>query len=121
MSENDLALLMRRLCMNCRLVAPPSDFQLKILEKYGFDVSGQELFKGEGCVQCNNSGYEGRSAIFEVMPMWDKIQQMIHQSRSSVSLAAYAKKRGLFSLPEQGFKRAIEGTTDLDEWIRVVA
>lgn len=112
--------LMRKVCMNCRLVVPPSDFHLKILEKYGFDVSGQELFRGEGCGQCNNSGYEGRSAIFEVMPMWDKIQQMIHKSSSSVSLAAYTKKLGFHSLPEQGFKGVIEGTTDLDEWIRVV-
>ncbi len=113
--------LMRKVCPNCKVEASPNDFQLKLLKGYGFDISGQQLFRGEGCEQCNYTGYKGRVAIYEVMPLWDEIQELILKGDSSFAIKEKAEDLGLVTLQEQGFNKVIEGMTALDEWMRAVA
>ncbi len=112
--------LMRVICERCKVEASPNDLQLKLLESLGLDISGHQLFRGEGCEECNNTGYKGRIAIYEVMELWDEIQELISKGESSLAMKEKAKDLGLVPLQEKGFKKAIEGITDLDEWMRVV-
>ena len=112
--------LMREICPSCKVEASPNDLQLKLLKGYGFDISGHQLFRGEGCEECNNTGYKGRFAIYEVMPMSEEIQELILKGKSSSAIREKAKTLGLVTLQDEGFKKAIEGTTDLAEWMRVV-
>jgi type IV pilus assembly protein PilB len=113
--------LMRKICPSCKVEASANDLQLKMLEGYGFDISDHKFFKGEGCEECNDTGYKGRVAVYEVMPLWQEIQELILQGKSSVAIQEKAEDLGLVALPEQGFNKVIEGVTSLDEWMRVVA
>ena len=113
--------LMRKVCERCKVEASPNDLQLKLLENYGFDISGHQLFKGEGCEECHNTGYKGRVAVYEAMPLWEEIQELILKGESSSAINEQAKKLGLVTLQEQGFNKVTEGMTAIDEWMRVVA
>lgn len=113
--------LMRKICPSCKVEASPNDLQLKLLKGYGFDISGHQLFRGEGCEECNDTGYKGRVAVYEVMPLWQEIQELILQGKSSVAIREKAEDLGLVTLQEQGFNKVIEGVTSLDEWMKAVA
>jgi len=113
--------LMRKICPSCKVEASANDLQLKMLEGYGFDISDHKFFKGEGCEECKDTGYKGRVAVYEVMPLWQEVQELILQGKSSVAIREKAEDLGLVSLPEQGFSKVIEGVTSLDEWMRAVA
>jgi type IV pilus assembly protein PilB len=113
--------LMRKVCDQCKAEASPTDLQKRVLENHAFNISGRQFFKGEGCDECNNTGYRGRVAIYEVMPMWEKLQELILKGTSSIEMAKSAQGLGLITLKEQGFQKTMEGITDLDEWMRVVA
>ena len=111
---------MRKICPSCKVEASPNDLQLKLLESYGLDTSSHQLFRGEGCEECNNTGYKGRIAIYEAMPMWEEIQELILKRKSSLAIKEKAEDLGLVSLQEQGFNKVIQGITAIDEWMRVV-
>jgi len=113
--------LMRKLCPNCKVETSPTDLQLRAIASHRLDISGHQLFKGEGCEQCNDTGYKGRVAVYEVMPLWQEIQELVLQGKSSAAIKQKAEDLGLVSLPEQGFNKVIEGVTSLDEWMRAVA
>jgi len=113
--------LMRKICENCKVHDSPSDLQKGLLKNYGFTPSDHQLFRGEGCDECNNTGYKGRIAIYEVMPMWDEIQELILRKGASSQMKQKAKELGFVTLQEQGLKKVTEGITDLNEWMRVVA
>jgi type IV pilus assembly protein PilB len=76
---------------------------------------------GEGCEECNNTGYNGRIAIYEAMPMLDKIQELILKGKSARAIKDKTEELGLVSLQDQGLSKVIKGITTLDEWMRVVA
>ncbi len=113
--------LMRKICSACKAKTSADDLHLKILNSHGFDISGHHLFKGEGCEQCNDTGYKGRVAVYEVMPLWQEIQELVLQGKSSGAIRRKAEDLGLVSMAEQGFNKVIEGVTALDEWMRTVA
>jgi type IV pilus assembly protein PilB len=113
--------LMRKICPNCKMETSPNDLQLDLLKDHGFDISSHELFRGEGCEECNNTGYKGRIAIYEVMPLWEEIQELIFKGKSSSKIRDKAKTLGLVTLQEQAFNKVTEGITSIDEWMRVVA
>jgi len=113
--------LMRKICPSCKVEAPATDLHLKMLEASGFDISAHQLFRGEGCEECNDTGYKGRVAVYEVMPLCQEIQEVILRGQSSVALREKAEDLGLVALPVQGLNKVIEGVTSLDEWMRAVA
>ena len=113
--------LMRKICPNCKTEAAPNDLQLKVLKDYGFDISGHQLFRAEGCEECNDTGYKGRIAIYEVMPLWEQIQELISKGKSSSKIRDKAKTLGLVTLQEQAFNKVTEAITSIDEWMRVAA
>jgi type IV pilus assembly protein PilB len=113
--------LMRKICERCKVEASPDDLQLKLLDNYGFDISGHQLFKGEGCEECHDTGYKGRVAVYEAMPLWDEIQELISKGESASKINEQAEKLGLVTLQEHGFNKVTEGMTTIDEWMRVVA
>jgi len=112
--------LMRKICEQCRVETSPTELQKRVLENYGFGLSSQRFYKAEGCEECNNTGYKGRVAIYEVMPMQEELQELILKRTSSFEVTRKAQELGLVTLKEQGFQKAVEGITDLDEWMRTV-
>jgi type IV pilus assembly protein PilB len=113
--------LIRKVCERCKIEAVPSDLQKNVLRNYGFHVNDHRFVQGEGCEECSNTGYKGRIAIYEVLPLWDEIKELIMRQKSASEIRVKAEEKGLSSLQIQGFNQVISGITSLNEWMRVLA
>jgi len=79
------------------------------------------LYKGAGCPQCGDSGYKGRIGIFESFNISPTLSAMIISRESAQNIEAQAIKEGMITMIQDGFIKALEGTTTLEEVLRVVA
>ena len=113
--------LIRKICENCKIEAIPTDLQANIFRNYGFNINGHHIAQGEGCEECRNTGYKGRIAIYEFMPMWDEIKELIIKGKSTFEIRERSEEQGFISLQAQGFNKVTTGITSLNEWIRVLA
>ncbi|MEM6469156.1 MAG: ATPase, T2SS/T4P/T4SS family [Planctomycetota bacterium] len=110
--------LVRRICTKCREETKTNNDLLFELGMKPEDVAGKKFFKGSGCDQCNNTGYKGRIALFELMILNDKIREMVMGNASTDELRNEAEKNGMTTLREAGMKMAFDGVTTLDEVVR---
>lgn len=83
------------------------------------ELSDLKIYKGKGCKNCNNIGYAGRSAIFEVMEITDELRALITQSASADIIEKKAVEQGMNSLLKDGAMKVTMGMTSLEELIRV--
>ena len=109
--------LVRALCPHCK----QSDQSVKTLEfKKQWNIPESDIFyRAVGCKECRNTGYHGRRAVFEMMPLSPSIRQMLLQGASSGQIKEEARKKGMKTLFEDGLRLARAGTTTLDEALRV--
>jgi type IV pilus assembly protein PilB len=132
--------LVRKLCPDCRKEYQISDSELKIFkDSYDMDKIMETLKNGEftkdkmkskkswsdlkfykpiGCEQCNE-GYKGRSGIFEVLELDDELKRMVSKRLSAEEINSKALEKGMISMIEDGFIKAIQGITSLEEILRV--
>lgn len=110
--------LVRRICLKCKEEYIPTEEQLMELQLRVSDVEGRTFYRGRGCETCNFSGYRGRQAIFEIMPMDDYLRDLIMKEASTTVLRAEARKRGMRTLRECGLLAIYEGQTTIDEVVR---
>ena len=113
--------LARKNCEKCKIEAIPTDLQVNVLKNHGFNADGHDFAVGEGCEECGNTGFRGRVAIYEVMPLWQELQKMIITGESAFEIQAQAEELGFTSLQKQGFSQVIQGVISLNEWMRVLA
>jgi type IV pilus assembly protein PilB len=110
--------LVRRICLNCRSEFKPTEEMLFELGLKPEDVRGRTFYFGRGCEQCNNTGYRGRTAIFEIMRLDDEIRNLIRNHASSNVVRVEARRRGMRSLRESGLLSIFDGITTIEEVIR---
>ncbi|SMP76808.1 type IV pilus assembly protein PilB [Neorhodopirellula lusitana] len=110
--------LVRRICTGCREKTRVSSDILMELGLKREDVEKVDFFKGTGCEKCNNTGYKGRIALFELMLMNDTIREMIMSGDSTDDLRDKAQADGMITLRDYGMTVAQEGITTLDEIVR---
>ena len=110
--------LVRRICLNCRAEFQPTEEMLLELNLTPDEVRGRTFYYGRGCDQCNNTGYRGRTAIFELIRLDDELREMIRTSASSNVLRSEAKRRGMRSLRESGLLSIFDGITTIEEVVR---
>ncbi|MEP7276592.1 MAG: type II secretion system protein GspE, partial [Betaproteobacteria bacterium] len=110
--------LVRTLCPACRAAAPPSAGESKIVAGMGLPKA-ISLWTAPGCVQCNDSGYRGRSGIYELLVVDDAMRRMIHDGASEPALRDAALHAGMRSLRVDGGRWIEQGTTALAELMRV--
>jgi type IV pilus assembly protein PilB len=110
--------LVRRVCTKCREEATVSSSMLYDLGMKEEDIQGKTFYKGTGCDNCNNTGYKGRIALFELMVINDTLREMIMGNASTDELRDEAQKFGMVPLREFGIAVAADGITTLDEVIR---
>lgn len=111
--------LARKTCSECK---EPTTESEKILEKLGLsiaEIKRLELYKGKGCNVCSDSGYKGRVALYEVMPLDAEIKEMIVYGASVTELREKAVENGMDSLRWAGIKKMQQGQLTLEEVIRV--
>lgn len=110
--------LVRRICTKCR---EETKANVELLFQLGIEadeVAGKKFFKGTGCDQCNNTGYKGRIALFELMILNDKIREMVMGNASTDELRDEAARDGMTTLRDAGMAMAFDGITTLDEVVR---
>jgi type IV pilus assembly protein PilB len=104
--------LIRRICSKCRESYTPDD---EVLIRTGLRP-GISLFRGKGCMACNNSGYKGRVGLYELLTPDENIAKMVLQRQPSDMIKNYALKRGDFdSLRRDGLRKVIEGSTTIEQ------
>ncbi|MBI4823776.1 MAG: Flp pilus assembly complex ATPase component TadA [Nitrospirae bacterium] len=111
--------LIRKICPECK---EEVKVPVPALIKVGFseeEAGSIKCYRGKGCPACNNSGYRGRIAIFEVMPIKDDIRDLILEGATSAELKKTAIKLGMKTLRKSGLVKVKEGITTIEEVIRV--
>ncbi|MBI5037467.1 MAG: type II/IV secretion system protein [Candidatus Kerfeldbacteria bacterium] len=84
----------------------------------GFSEKGFRLYRGKGCALCNNTGFEGRVGIFEVLEMTERIRQLIMQRANSDVIRQAAIAEGMSTMLDDGLEKAKRGITTVDEVLR---
>lgn len=110
--------LMRRICTKCKEAYAPSKNELKAA---GLDISieGLKFYKGMGCDDCKHTGYSGRTAIHEILVVDERMRELITQKASVAALREAAAKTGYKDMRFDGIKKVIDGTTSVEELLRV--
>ncbi len=105
--------LVRTICPNCKTT---SNTPKHLMERFK-NVLPPSISQGAGCKRCNNTGYKGRVALFELLIPDDKIKEMIINRKSSTEIENYAQSKGLLleTLGENGLRLISEGLTTVDE------
>ncbi len=110
--------LVRRVCTNCRQEVTPNADLLADLKLTPADIAGKKFYRGVGCEVCNNSGYKGRTGLFELMMITDEIRDMIVRNASTDELRDAARSNGMVTLRDAGMDAAYAGRTSLEEVVR---
>lgn len=117
--------LVRLLCNECKEEVEPSPSELELLSSPtldGSDAAGEpiKVWKARGCAACNNSGYRGRSAIYEFIEIDDELRALIHDGAAEQAIARAARARSP-SIQHDGRRRVLAGDTSLEEVMRVTS
>jgi type IV pilus assembly protein PilB len=112
--------LVRRICDKCK---EPIEITPEALINLGVDASeasgGFPTFRGRGCAHCNDTGYRGRLAIYEILVMHEGLKEMILKSASAADLKREAVKFGMSTLRMSALQKVRDGSTTIEETIRV--
>ena len=110
--------LIRRICASCKEEYEPSDEMLMELNLSAEDVKGQQFNYGRGCDSCNNTGYRGRMAIFEMMIMDDDSRACVMTGASTQEIRQLAVRKGMRTLRESGMLAIYDGQSTIEEVVR---
>lgn len=111
--------LVRKICPECKKAYTPGPLDD---ERLFLGVGPDEpltLYKGEGCASCNYTGYKGRMAIHEVMPVYADMKEPIMRNANSQELFEMARSKGARTMREDGIKKILKGETTIAELVRV--
>ncbi len=111
--------LMRKICTHCK---KPLEIHPEMLKEAGIDEeegSKHTYYKGKGCRDCSETGYRGRTGIYEVMPISHDTRQMILDGASTIEMETQAVKEGMATLHQAAIRICQKGITTLEEIIRV--
>ena len=111
--------LVRKICPHCQ-----ESYKVRVADLAPLDLGKDpetelELKMGKGCQQCRNTGYHGRSGIFEVLPMSDKLNHLTNRKGSLADLQKVALEEGMSTLQQSAVDKMLRGITTFEEVIRV--
>ena len=109
--------LLRVVCPHCSTLEEPSKDEAEILEKNGFKPF--KLKKAQGCDICNQKGYKGRTAIFEILDVNEEIVKLVSNHAHEYEILEQARKDGTHLLIEAGIIKVRRGITTLEEVMRI--
>ncbi len=115
--------LVRKICNHCKISYKLTEAENKSLSEtipQKLLESAEVFYRGEGCPQCNQTGYQGRISINEVLETNDLIREVILQRESSNKLRQIAIANGMTTMLEEGFQKVRNGRTTIEELLRVI-
>ena len=107
--------LIKLTCPHCKEKYKPDERLLDKFKIYIDKLNIKKFFRGKGCKHCNFTGYFGRTAIFEILKVNEKIKSLIARGAAEDVIFKEAKKNGLKPLAESGIEKVSEGITTLEE------
>ena len=117
--------LVRRLCVHCKEQHAPTAADIVAAGWSPDEVEAlggmANVYRAVGCSACANTGYRGRKALAELLPMTEEIERMIIEGGSVEDIHRLGVSQGMVTLRQSGLRKAIEGETTLEEVLRVVA
>ena len=123
--------VLRKICANCASdmeIPPETDAELKqtlgpiykmLSDKFSKDGKPMRIPKPVGCEKCNNTGYLGRVAIYEVMPMSEKLAKLVVEKVAASDIQKEAMTEGMLTMKQDGYVKVLEGVTTMEEVVRV--
>ncbi len=111
--------LLRLNCSHCRETYTPGKEELAFYEKVGGDRKISSFARGRGCEECAYTGFRGRTALHEVMPVDGTMRRLIMESGDTEEIRRYAISRGMQTFLQDGVNRAAQGLTTLQEVMQV--
>ena len=107
--------MVRKICSFCKKEVSLTDQMLETLQLSKEEAVDFKMYEGKGCGQCNNTGYSGRTGLFEVMPISAAIDKLIVEGSSTVDIREQAVSEGMISLRTAGLDKIKKGITTLEE------
>ena len=111
--------LVRRVCHDCKEPAKPSAHELRELGIGEMADNVGEFFIGAGCEKCFQTGYRGRTGIYELMLVNEEVQNLIYKRESAGTIKKVALNAGLQTLRMDGARKVLAGMTTVSEVLRV--
>jgi type IV pilus assembly protein PilB len=111
----------RRVCSQCKVPVKIIDKVLLNLGVPEEEIGTFQIYEGQGCEKCTGTGYKGRIAFYEIMPMYDELKDMVLTGASNSELKATAIRHGMRSLRMSAIERLKAGMTSIDEVLRNTA
>jgi len=111
--------LVRVICSKCKTEVKPDNETRKELGVLKINPSKIKIYKGKGCEHCKNTGYKGRTAIYEILALTDPIRELALNRASSEEIKKKALSLGMHTLRQDGWEKVLKGITTPEEVIRV--
>jgi len=111
--------LVRVICPHCKEPTRPDDKLLNSMDIGHDEASKIEFFAGKGCEECRYTGFRGRTAIFEYLPVDDDIRKEITERSSNERIKDVAMGKGLMTLRQDGWRKVRGGVTTISEVLKV--
>jgi type II secretory ATPase GspE/PulE/Tfp pilus assembly ATPase PilB-like protein len=114
--------LLRLFCPECKQEYKPPQTFLEEIKRCGLDLEEVPLvYQAKGCAKCNNSGYLGRTAVMEALPLSPAIKDMIERNLSEVEIRKKARAEGMLTLRQNALQLVLKGLTSIEEAVRLTA
>ena len=110
--------LVRLVCHLCKEEIAPTEEMLMEIGLTPNEIKGKKFVWGRGCEHCNNTGYKGRMAIFEMMLLTGRLKELIMQQASTEQVRHVAREQGMRTLRETGLLAIFDGHTSIEEVVR---
>jgi type IV pilus assembly protein PilB len=110
--------LVRTICENCKESYTPTKEELEIVGLEKTKLNGNKLFKGKGCSHCRNTGYHGRTGIFELITMTKEIRGLVFDNANEGVIRQKVMDDGMVTLRDSGIRKVIAGVTTISEILR---
>ncbi|RKZ30222.1 type II secretion system protein GspE [bacterium] len=107
--------LLRKICPQCKTKVEPNQDFLDAIGMTPEDAEKVTFYEGAGCSLCHGTGYKGRTACFEVMPITAKLERMIVNGATNLEIGEQAAKEGLRTLRQEAIRYMVEGITTLEQ------
>ena len=111
--------LVRVICPHCKEEMIPEDKVLGSMKLSSEEMAAMTFYHGVGCDECRHTGFKGRIAIFEYMPVDDDVRREINKESSTESIKEAALQKGMITLRQDGWRKVHDGVTTVSEVLRV--
>jgi type II secretory ATPase GspE/PulE/Tfp pilus assembly ATPase PilB-like protein len=111
--------LVRVICPDCKeAYTPPVDAFRRL--NLAMDLESVTFYRGRGCERCRQTGYRGRTGVFELMLITDHLRELVLRKAPTHEMRQAALEAGMVTLRQDAMQKILEGTTTMEEALRVV-